>query len=130
MPSLGTSGAQDAADGEYVVGDVVVDLVKSVAVSDPFGGTEPIPGAQLTYTIVATVTGAGTASSVVIRDPIPANTTYSSGSIVLNGTGLTDDGADADGGEFVVSPAEVVVQLGDLTAASGAQTVTFIVTID
>lgn len=127
---VGTSGAQDAADGEYVVGDVVVELVKSVTVSDPFGGAQPIPGAELTYTLVATVTGAGTAVAVTIRDPIPANTTYLAGSISLNGSGLTDDGADADGGEFIASPAEIVVQLGDLTAASGAQTVTFTVTID
>lgn len=127
---VGTSGAQDAADGEYVVGDVVVELVKSVSVSDPFGGTQPVPGAELTYTLVATVTGAGTASAVTIRDPIPANTTYLAGSIFLNGAGLTDDGADADGGEFIANPAEIVVQLGDLTAASGAQTVTFTVTID
>ncbi len=56
------------------------------------------------------------------------NTTYVPGTMTLNAAALTDA---ADAGEFVTAPApEIAVVLGDLTGASGAQTVTFSVTID
>ncbi len=126
---VGASGADATTQAEYVVGNVALDLVKSAVVSDPFGGTEPIPGATIVYTITVTAVGAGTAVNSVFRDLIPANTTYVAGSILLNAGALTDAPAD-DAGEFVASPAEVVVNLGDLTVAGGAQTIQFSVTID
>lgn len=126
---VGTSGATATTPSEYVVGNVSLALVKSAVVNDPFGGNEPVPGATIVYTVTVTTTGAGTAVTSVFRDPIPANTTYTAGSILLNSAGLTDAPAD-DAGEFTASPAEVVVTLGDLTAASGVQTIQFSVTID
>jgi hypothetical protein len=52
-------------------------------------------------------------------------------SITLNGGALTDDDADADAGAYTTTPApEIAVDLGDLTEASGAQTIEFTVTID
>ena len=47
----------------------------------------------------------------------------------LNGAPLTDS-ADGDAGSLALSPARVVVNLGDLTAAAGPQTVDFRVTIN
>ncbi len=126
---VGASGAAATTPAEYVVGNVQLDLVKSAAVNDQFGGSQPVPGATIVYTVTVTATGTGTAVNSVFRDPIPANTTYVAGSILLNGASLTDTPAD-DAGEFTPSPAEVVVTLGNLTAASGAQTVQFSVTID
>ena len=50
--------------------------------------------------------------------------------MTLNGSTLSD-AADADAGTYVTTPApEIAVDLGDLTGASGAQTVEFKVTID
>ncbi|MDH3441635.1 MAG: hypothetical protein OEM63_12830, partial [Gammaproteobacteria bacterium] len=46
---VGASGGQAAVIGEYLVSDVAVSVVKSVAIADPFGGTEPTAGATLTY---------------------------------------------------------------------------------
>ena len=126
---VGASGATATTTAEYVVGNVQLDLVKSAVVNDQFGGNEPIPGATIVYSVTVTVTGTGTAVNSVFRDPIPVNTTYVAGSIQLNGAGLTDAPAD-DAAEFTASPAEVVVTLGDLTAAGGAQTIQFSVTID
>jgi len=127
---VGTSGGQAADTGEYLVSDVAVSVVKSVVVADPFGGTQPVPGATLTYSITVEVTNSGTAGNSAVNDPLPANTTYVPASIRLNGSALTDS-IDADAGEFDTGGApSVVVRLGDLTQLSGPQTVTFQVTID
>jgi uncharacterized repeat protein (TIGR01451 family) len=127
---IGTSGGLSAATGEYLVSDVAVSIVKSVAVADPFGGTQPVPGATLTYSIAMQVTNSGTATNSAVSDPIPSNTTYVASSIRLNGAPLTD-AIDGDAGELDSSGVTaVLVRLGDLTQASGIQTVTFQVTID
>ena len=81
---IGTSGGQAAANGEYLVSDVAVSIVKSVIVADPFGGTQPVPGATLTYTVDVQVTNTGTAVNSTVNDPIPVNTTYVPNSINLN----------------------------------------------
>ncbi len=127
---VGTSGATDADTGQYVVADIQFTVVKTATVADPFGGTQPVPGAQINYQIVLTPSGAATASNSAFSDPIPLATTYVPGTITLNGAPLSD-AADPDAGEFITVPApEIVVVLGDLTGASGAQTITFSVTID
>ncbi len=127
---IGTTGGTAAATGEYLVSDVLVNVSKSQLVADPFGGNEPIPGATLTYTITVNVASTGTATNSVVQDAIPALTTFVANSITLNGAAISD-AADADAGELdtTVVPT-VVVRLGDLTQASGPQTIVFQVTID
>lgn len=127
----GTSGANDSDTGEYIVSDVRLDLVKSASVVDPFGTAVPVPGAQITYAIVITPSGSGTASLSTFNDRIPANTTYVAGTLRLNGAPLTD-APDADAGQLVTlgSDPAINVSFGDLTSASGPQTVEFTVTID
>ncbi len=127
---IGATGGQSAIYGEYFVSDVAVSVVKSVVATDPLGGNEPTVGATLTYTITVQVMNAGMATGSVISDPIPQYTTFVADSILLNGAGLTD-AVDADVGELDTSGApSVVVRLGDLTLADGAQTIEFQVTID
>lgn len=127
---LGASGGGATAEAEYLVADVRLNVIKSVLVSDPMGGTEPVPGATLTYTVTVEVTNSGTAANSVFADPIPANTRYLVSSIFLNGSGLTDAAGD-DPGEFdTTGVPTVVVRLGDLTQASGVQTVSFDVVIE
>ena len=127
---VGTSGGNDQENGQYIIGDITISAAKSAVILDPFGGTDPVPGAEITYTIVVTPTGTDTATATVVTDPIPANTTYLANSLTLNGGGLTD-AADADAGTFTPGPTpEVTVTLGDLTGASGVQTIEFVVTID
>ena len=126
---IGSSGGEAAVFGQYLVGDILLSAVKSQAVLDLFGGSQPIPGAAIAYQIVVTATGTGVALGAALTDPIPASTTYVAGSLRLNGAPLTDV-ADADAGSFVAAPARVAVSLGDLTAAAGPQTIDFRVTID
>ena len=127
---VGNSGADGEATSQYEVADITLAVNKSQVVLDQFGGVVPVPGARITYSIVVSVTGSGSADSAVFTDNIPANTTYVPGSLQLNAAALTD-GADADAGEYsAAAPAQVRVALGTLTTASGPQTVTFAVIIN
>ncbi len=125
-PSTGTA----TVSGEYFVSDVQISITKAQSVSDPFGGSEPVPGATITYTINVQVTGSGIATASVVRDEIPTFTTYVAGSLVLNTVGQTD-AADADAGELdTAGVPTIVVDLGNLASADGIQVIEFQVLID
>jgi len=126
---VGTSNATQIGTGTYVVAGLQLSAVKSQSIVDQFSGTRPIPGARINYQITVTPTGTGTAVGTVFTDAIPSNTTYVVGTLSLNGAALTD-AADADAGQLVTTPAQVRVTLGDLTSASGVQTIQFAVTIN
>lgn len=127
---LGASGGTASVFGEYLAADVEINIQKSVVVSNATGGTDPVTGATLTYTITLEVTNGGTATTSVFSDLIPASSTFVANSILLNGGNLTDV-IDVDAGELDMSGAPtVVVRLGDLTLADGVQTIEFQVTID
>src|SRR5689334_10379140 len=127
---VGTTGASAQTNGTYLVSGVTVKAVKSQTVVDQFGGARPVPGARINYSIAVSATGTGTASGAVFSDNIPTNTTYVPGTLRLNGAALTD-GADVDAGDFATTPAaRVRVTLGNLTQASGSQTIEFAVTIN
>jgi uncharacterized repeat protein (TIGR01451 family) len=127
---IGATTGTAADAGEYLIADVQVSVIKSVVVSDPFGGTEPVPGATLTYSVTVQVSNSGTAINSVFADPIPVNTTYVPASIQLNGLGLSD-AVDPDAGEFDSSGvSRVIVRLGDLIQTDPVQTVRFQVIID
>jgi uncharacterized repeat protein (TIGR01451 family) len=122
---VGSSGA-DAGDSAFLaIQAALLALVKSATVADPFGGTRAVPGSVITYTLVATVSGSGALTDVVISDPIPGATTYVGQSITLEGAALTD-AADADQGNFNGSSIRAAIG----TLASGERrTITFKVTI-
>jgi uncharacterized repeat protein (TIGR01451 family) len=127
---FGSSGGDDSDIGVYLVSNIVITLVKSVAVSDMFGGNEPVPGATLSYTVIVMPTGSGTARQVVVTDPIPENTTYIPGTLTLNSIPLTDE-SDGDAGDVgQTTPGVVTVNLGDLTIPIQEQIITFNVTIN
>ena len=54
---VGTSGGSAGDTGTYLVSALTVSVAKSVAIADPFGGSEPVTGAVLTYSLAVTVTG-------------------------------------------------------------------------
>jgi uncharacterized repeat protein (TIGR01451 family) len=127
---VGTTGADGEATGEYLVAGVALNAVKSQVVVDQFGGARPVPGARINYSIVVSATGTGTALNSIFSDSVPANTTYVPGTLRLNAAAVTDN-ADADAGDYLATPApHVRVALGNLTQASGSQTITFAVTIN
>ena len=130
---VGTSTAQRDASAQYEITGVTLTAVKSQAVTGGPGNVNlPVPGAIVTYTVVITKTGSGTANNVVFTDNIPANTSYVAGSLRLNNGALTDN-ADADAGAFEpigANPARVRVTLPTLGNSAPPQTVTFQVSIN
>lgn len=127
---VGTTGADGASFGEYLVEALQVTATKSQTIQDQSGGTRPVPGARIQYQIVVAANGSSSALGAVFSDLIPANTSYVAGSLRLNSIPLSDN-ADSDAGEFTATPApQVRINLGDLTQAAGLQTVEFAVTIN
>lgn len=123
---VGSTGADGADAGAFIVSAATVTLVKSAVVTNPLGTADPIPGATITYTIVATVAGSGAVSGLAITDNIPADTSYVTGSITLGGVAQSD-AVDADAGDY--NGTRINVALG--TVAGGqTRTVTFRTTID
>ncbi|MGH2550190.1 MAG: hypothetical protein ACRDHN_12395, partial [Thermomicrobiales bacterium] len=84
---VGSTGADGQDAGAFAVSAATVTLVKSAVVTNLLGTADPIPGATITYTIVATVAGSGSVNGLAITDNIPADTTYFPGSIKLGGSG-------------------------------------------
>lgn len=127
---VGLSGGSSSRIGTYVNSSITVIVNKTVVVMDQLGGSQPMSGATVRYTLTVTATGSGTAMNVVITDPIPANTTYTAGTLKLNGASLSDSAGNDAGDVNGTTPGTVTVSLGDLTSASPANSITFDVTIN
>ena len=123
---VGLSGADDDDIGQVVASLASVSLTKSATVADPFGGTQPVPGAIVTYTIAAAVAGSGSVTGLQVTDAFPDSTTYVDNSLTLEGSALTD-AADSDAG--AANGTGISVDLGDVSAGT-TQTVSFQVSID
>ncbi len=134
-----TSDAKHSARNTYLIAGSALSLTKTVAsVLDPQGGSILMPGSVITYQIAVAVTGTGNVSSLMITDPLPAETSYVSNSILITcntgtyagggacGTGTitpqppvtkTDTNLDVDFVDFNGTTANTVtVSLGDVTA--------------
>jgi uncharacterized repeat protein (TIGR01451 family) len=122
---VGSTTAQGTANGFLAVRATTVALVKSATILDPFGGNRPVPGAVVTYNLVATVSGTGTMNNLVITDPIPAGSQYQASSITLEAAALTD-ATDADAGRFTGT--SIIVAAGNVPSGQ-TRTVTFRVLI-
>ncbi len=123
---VGATGADGSDDGHYRVARASVAFIKSASVADPFGGASQVPGATITYTLAATVSGSGSVANLRVSDAVPAGTAYQAGSLTLEGNPLTD-AADADAGSFTGTG--IAVGLGTVPAGS-TRTITFQVKID
>lgn len=123
---VGSTSASQEATGFLAVQAASVALIKSATIVDPFGGSRPVPGAVITYSMVATVSGAGTLSNVIISDPVPAGTAYVAQSTTLQAAALTDQ-ADGDAGQY--DGTKISVAAGNIPAGQ-SRTVTFKVTIE
>lgn len=123
---VGPTAAAGAVTLPFAVAPAAVSLVKSQRIVAPDGGTTPVRGAIVTYSIEAILqAGSGIAAAHVV-DPIPVGTSYVTGSLRLDGSPLTE-AADADAGRF--DAGQIDVALGDL-AAPADHTVTFAVKIN
>ena len=128
---VGASTASSVDPASYVVSATTTTLVKSSTVLDPFNGSQVVPGSVITYTLTFTLAGSGSITTARIVDPIPAGAGFVSGSLKLNGVGLSDVAGD-DAGRYntSTSPAQVEVNLASPLAAPSTQTVVFKVTVN
>lgn len=102
-----------------------------LTISDPINAVNPkaIPGATVRYTLTVDNTGGGTAEAVSVTDAIPVNATYTTGSLVLDGGGLSDVDGDDQGDFNVTNPGGITVDFGDLPGSTSFS-ITFEVTVD
>ena len=119
--------------GTYTVAVTPLTLVKSsTIVSDPFNLTvnpKRIPGATVRYSLLVSNPGATNATSVVVVDTMPANTTYVAGTITYATVARTD-ADDGDNSDYNVTNAtSVTANVGTLNAGANV-TITFDVTIN
>lgn len=124
---VGSTLALANATGSYIASGLSLVVNKAVAsVLDPNGAATLVPGAVVTYQITVALSGAGTATNLVITDPLPASTTYVPGSIKVGGVAQTD-AADADQAQFAANT--VSVSLGNVAAPANF-VITFRATIN
>lgn len=112
---VGATTARASANGGLQVSSTAVQLTKSASVVNPFGGSTVLPRSTITYTIVAQVSGSGTATGLVVTDSFPAGTTYRPGTLRLDSAPLTD-GADTDAGS--ADTAGIRVNLGNVAGGT------------
>jgi uncharacterized repeat protein (TIGR01451 family) len=124
---VGSTTAKAADEGAYVIGLLSTSLQKSQSVQDPHGGETAIPGSVITYTLVFALEGSGAITDARVTDPIPASTTFVTGSLALNGTPLSD-AEDSDAGHFTGT--QIEVGLPTPLSAPATQTIVFKVRID
>jgi uncharacterized repeat protein (TIGR01451 family) len=121
-----------SANNSYVVSTAAITVAKSsTVINDPFNGTsspKAIPGATVEYClVVSNASGGAAASSVVLTDVVPTQTTYVTGSM-KSGTGatcnggtvttLTDSSADGDNASFNTGTTTVSVGTASIAAGS------------
>lgn len=97
---VGTTQAQASRTGSYLVSTVALSILKTVvSVLDPRAGSNAESGSVLTYRLTVTLSGTGSVNNLIITDPLPAQTTYVAGSILVNGATRTD-AVDSDNANF------------------------------
>lgn len=122
----GSTGADDDDVAGIVIRAIAVEITKTATIVDPFGGSQSVPGAIVTFQLLTTVSGTGTIELLDVTDAIPVGTTYQNDSLALDAASLTD-ATDSDAGSASATGIEVAI--GD---ASGGDTftITFDVIID
>ena len=96
----GRDNSENALD-DYTVSAANLTVLKtSTVISDPINSSnfKMIPGAVVEYCItVANASGASTATNITVTDSIPANTTFQSNSVYLDGDGSCQNGTNTAG---------------------------------
>ena len=128
-----TDGRHSARDDYTVAAPVLTTTKISRVISDPINGTtnpKMIPGAVIEYCIsVANAAGAAAATSVVITDPLPTQTTYVSAFGVFEGGTITGSVCSGGTGTGTFATPTVTGNLGSI-AAGTTETVYFRATIN
>lgn len=112
---IGISGGEGSATVSLVASLATVTLTKSATVRDQYGGSQPIPGATISYRLAAAVAGSGQVQDLVLSDSVPAGASYVPGSLKLDDVALTD-AADGDAGSG--GPAGIAAKIPTVAAGT------------
>jgi len=123
---VGLTTASDNSLAALIASLAKISLTKSASILDPFGTAKPVPGAVVTYSLAAKVSGSGSLEGLHVIDTIPEGTSYVPGSLKLDAAALTD-GADSDAGTGGASGIDVT--LGKISGGT-TKTVVFAVKIN
>jgi len=122
----GAANADDTAI--FVVSAIQVVITKVISgIDDQLGGSQPVPGAEVGYSLTVTVTGTGDATSVTASDPLPVELALKAGiagTITVNGVDLTAVSGD-DSASYDANTRTITVDLGTITAGSADSVITF-----
>ncbi len=130
----GTAAANADDNAIFIISAITVTINKEVsAVRDNLGGsgTQPVPGADVDYTLTVTVIGTGVANTVVVSDPLPSELALKegiNGTISVNAVSMTA-ASDGDDANYDANTNTITVDLGNITAGAAATTVQFTTTI-
>jgi len=126
----GTAAANADDNAIFIISAITVTINKEVsAVRDNLGGsgTQPVPGADVDYTLTVTVVGTGVANTVVVSDPLPSELALKNGingTITVNAVAMTA-ASDGDDASYDANTNTITVDLGNITAGATATTVQF-----
>lgn len=127
--NVGLSGAEAEATSNIEIISAGVSINKSFTVIDTLGGNDPHTGATLRYTLDVLISGINVVNNLVIVDPVPSTTTFTAGSITLNGVAQSDSqDAPADYSDFNVSNTNAVtVDLSEAGSVSITPPANFVI---
>lgn len=124
---VGNTTAQVDRTGRYIVSGLSVQVSKTASCTPaPANCSKAAAGTTVTYTLQVAISGVGTASNLIITDPLPTEITYTPNSLKVGGVAKTDV-ADTDNGQF--SGNTITVDLGNPTAPNNFS-ITFNATIN
>lgn len=130
--TIGASGGTSTGIAALEVVDSGITITKTVQVIDRLGGDSPVTGATLRYSLLVEIIAGRAVSNLVIRDPIPANTIYNAGSILLDSAVQTDAvDAPVDFSDYNISNANsITVDLSQGGTVVIAPPATFIISFE
>jgi len=113
-----------ADNASFVMSAIAVTMTKAISeIRDNLGqnGSQPVPGAEVDYVLTVSVTGSGTANSVVVSDPLPAELALQggiNGTITVNGSDLTATSLDSDNASYDANTNTITVNLGSVASGN------------
>lgn len=125
---VGVPMGRAQATGSYLVSGLAVVVTKSVV--SPANPDALVPGAAVTYRVLVTLSGAGSADNLVITDPLPAQLTYQPNSATLSGSVACNPCTDSGDADPVAFSANTLSATLGTVAAPASFTLEFIATLN
>ncbi len=124
----GTAAANADDTATFVVSAIQVTIAKAISgIDDQLGGSQPIPGAEVGYSLTVTVTGTGDAENITASDPLPEELALKNGiSGIINVDGVDKTAVSGDdNASYDANTRTITVELGTITAGSADSIITF-----